>query len=679
MWSVDGQEVMHMLKNFLFLSVMVSNISYAKDMKDHASNDFTKRVDSTSYNHLDIHDNDGKADELPNLSPVSIANDSFYTLEGVESFIAEQAARIGGKYGTHKLSNDDNVRQKESDYWQQLAESEVHGFVSSSINEQISSSFSKFGTIEFNIGLSKNYTIDQFSGDALIPLQKTSESISYVQVGLRKGSQERSFFNIGSGKRFLYEDYLLGINAFVDYDYSREHARASLGAEYFSDFITISSNGYLPLTGWKSSPDVIDYLEKPSYGVDVRVDGYLPWNPHIGVKAIGEYYSGNEVDILLNGSRTKNPYAITIGANYTPIPLFTLSVNHTEAKDNQNTTNVEAKFNWYIGSSWTDMIEPKNVGGMRTLDNLAMGLVNRNNQIVLKYKKDESVLQVSLPESVMVKEFGSFILMPEVKGAYRTRNYVWSGEILNEVENIYSSQLYVPRAPAYVKDADNTYYVSLLVTDSNNNLREASTIVKVIEDDNVLPTVKLKDKHVKLKVGDIYNIDWSVIDPRNEECLSGCDKTYEKNKIEIIFSDDAISLIPNYELSAVTLTNGVDVKLRVTLPSGHVVEDIMKIEIENVINLRDMDIVLVEETPGLINASVVNNVVLKARVLCNGEDCDPSILSKYSYLWMKKSIFNDEWQDVLLTEDNTYVPTGGPNGGDQGYVFKVRLIEKQDI
>jgi hypothetical protein len=308
-----------------------------------------------------------------------------------------------------------------------------------------------------------------------------------------------------------------------------------------------------------------------------------------------------------------------------------------------------------------------------------MGLVNRNNQIVLKYKKDESVLKVTLPDSLQVKEFDSFVLIPDVQGIHKSRQYVWSGDILKQVDNIYSSQLYVPRAPAYIKDNDNIYYISLLVTDSNKNVREASTRIRVIQDESIVPSMKLKDKYVKLRRGDVYSIDWSVIDPRNEDCKNGCDKTYEKNIVELIFPERVLHIGQNFDFTAIDLSGGDDIQVKITLPSGHIVEDTMKIEIDDSPRLREIDVMLIEETTGMLNAPIVNSITLKAKVLCNGSVCDQNVISKYNYLWMRKNAFSDsDWQDVLLTEDNTYTPTKGPNGGDQGYIFKVKLVEKSN-
>lgn len=61
---------------------------------------------------------------------------------------------------------------------------------------------------------------------------------------------------------------MLGANIFLDYDLSRDHARAGFGGEYWRDFLKLSANAYVGLTGWKTSPDVEDYEERPASGWD---------------------------------------------------------------------------------------------------------------------------------------------------------------------------------------------------------------------------------------------------------------------------------------------------------------------------------------------------------------------------------------------------------------------------
>lgn len=62
-----------------------------------------------------------------------------------------------------------------------------------------------------------------------------------------------------------------------DHDLSRYHSRAGLGAEYWRDYLKLSSNAYIGLTGWRSAPELDnDYEARPANGWDLRAEGWLP-------------------------------------------------------------------------------------------------------------------------------------------------------------------------------------------------------------------------------------------------------------------------------------------------------------------------------------------------------------------------------------------------------------------
>lgn len=110
-----------------------------------------------------------------------------------------------------------------------------------------------------------------------------------------------------------------GINFFFDHDLSRYHSRAGIGAEYWRDYLKLSSNGYLRLTNWRSAPELDnDYEARPANGWDVRAEGWLPAWPYLGGKLVYEQYYGDEVALFDKDDRQSNPHAITAGLNYTP-------------------------------------------------------------------------------------------------------------------------------------------------------------------------------------------------------------------------------------------------------------------------------------------------------------------------------------------------------------------------
>lgn len=63
-----------------------------------------------------------------------------------------------------------------------------------------------------------------------------------------------------------------------DHDLSRYHSRAGLGAEYWRDYLKLSSNAYIGLTGWRSAPELIMTTKpaRPTAGIYARKAGYQP-------------------------------------------------------------------------------------------------------------------------------------------------------------------------------------------------------------------------------------------------------------------------------------------------------------------------------------------------------------------------------------------------------------------
>lgn len=87
-------------------------------------------------------------------------------------------------------------------------------------------------------------------------------------------------------------------------------------------------------------------------------------------------------DHLLN-----NPQAITAGVDYTPVPLLTLGVDHKQGAS-EHDTQISLGLHWRFGEDWRWQLDPANVHSMRTLAGSRLALVDRNNEIVLQYRKN---------------------------------------------------------------------------------------------------------------------------------------------------------------------------------------------------------------------------------------------------------------------------------------------------
>ncbi|AYK16940.1 inverse autotransporter beta domain-containing protein [Aeromonas veronii] len=255
-----------------------------------------------------------------------------------ELFIAQQGARLGQAYGLHDEKVGDTrysanrLNSGESSFMQQetaYLKQQVQATFQKEANDQVKKLLGGVGTAEVALAFDEQFGLREYSADLLAPLFETPEQLMFVQAGGRHNDNtERTIVNIGIGQRHFYDSWMLGYNAFWDYDILRHHTRIGLGAEAWADYLKLSANVYNPLSDWKSSPDFVDHLERAARGVDLNATYYLPNYPHLGLSAKVEQYFGDKVDLAGNNQLERNPYAGTVGLEWQPVPLIKLGLEH---------------------------------------------------------------------------------------------------------------------------------------------------------------------------------------------------------------------------------------------------------------------------------------------------------------------------------------------------------------
>jgi len=274
------------------------------------------------------------------------------------------------------------------------------------IKSKAESLLSNFGTAEVSLGGLGSGRDISGSVDLLVPFYDEGSSLAFAQLGARKANtytdSYRTTLNAGLGYRHFIDDrYMLGGNVFFDQDITVGHQRIGIGGEYWMDNLKLAANGYFPMSDWKKSPDLERYLERPATGFDVRAEGFLPFYPALGGNVMYEQYFGDEVGLFGPQNRQKNPKAFTVGLTYQPVPALSFNVNHKMGQDGMKTTNGKLTFKYQIGVPWHKQLDPSLVGPSRKLEAMRHDLVQRNNEIVLEYKKDEDRASVKLPESIV--------------------------------------------------------------------------------------------------------------------------------------------------------------------------------------------------------------------------------------------------------------------------------------
>ncbi|MEH3840507.1 invasin domain 3-containing protein [Hafnia alvei] len=277
-----------------------------------------------------------------------------------------------------------------SDSAKDLARGQALGAANSKANQEVASWLNGKGKARVKLDADRDFSLKNSELDVLYPLWENNAHQVFTQGSVHH-TDSRNQSNLGLGYRYFEGTYMLGANTFFDHDWSRSHSRLGLGAEYQRDFLKVAANAYMRLTNWKNSPDFDNYEERPANGWDIRTEGYLPAYPGIGGKLVYEQYYGDRVGLFGKDNQQKNPVAVTAGINYSPFPLMKFNVDHRMGKSNQNDTRFGIDLNYVLGAPLSQQLDSSMLAVSRSLAANRYDFVDRNNNIVLEYRKKDTI------------------------------------------------------------------------------------------------------------------------------------------------------------------------------------------------------------------------------------------------------------------------------------------------
>ncbi|EFH3743381.1 Ig-like domain-containing protein [Escherichia coli] len=403
----------------------------------------------------------------------------------LEQQIASTSQQIGSL-----LAEDMNSEQ---------AANMARGWASSQTSGAMTDWLSRFGTARITLGVDEDFSLKNSQFDFLHPWYETPDNLFFSQHTLHR-TDERTLINNGLGWRHFTPTWMSGINFFFDHDLSRYHSRAGIGAEYWRDYLKLSSNGYLRLTNWRSAPELDnDYEARPANGWDVRAEGWLPAWPHLGGKLVYEQYYGDEVALFDKDDRQSNPHAITAGLNYTPFPLMTFSAEQRQGKQGENDTRFAVDFTWQPGSAMQKQLDPNEVAARRSLAGSRYDLVDRNNNIVLEYRKKELV-RLTLTDPVTGKSGEVKSLVSSLQTKYALKGYNVEATALEAAGGkvVTTGKDILVTLPGYrftsTPETDNTWPIEVTAEDVKGNFSNREQNMVVVQ----APTLSQKDSSVSL-------------------------------------------------------------------------------------------------------------------------------------------------------------------------------------
>ncbi|ETO41187.1 inverse autotransporter beta domain-containing protein, partial [Morganella sp. EGD-HP17] len=357
-----------------------------------------------------------------------------------------------------------------------MAADKLRAYATDQSTRQIQDWLKGYGTARVRLGVDDKGRPEGSEIDVLLPLHDVRNLMTFTQMGLRH-IDKHTTANLGAGQRLFLGEQMVGYNAFIDHDMTGRHSRAGIGAEYWRDYLKLGANSYFRLSGWKDARHLDGYDARPANGFDLRSEAYLPAYPQLGGKLMYEQYYGDEVGLFGRDKRQKNPGAVTAGVNYTPFPLLTAGIDRRQGTGSGGETRFNIGVRYEIGTPWEKQTDTRAVDALRSLAGSRYDLVERNNQIVLEYRRQETIRLSTVP--VITGQAGEiWSLGVSVTSKNGLREIQWDapgllangGQITETAPGQYSVTL-----PAWQNPGQNDYTVTGRAVDNSGNMSPPSS------------------------------------------------------------------------------------------------------------------------------------------------------------------------------------------------------------
>lgn len=178
---------------------------------------------------------------------------------------------------------------------------------------------------------------------------------------------------------------------------------------------------------------------------------------------------------------------------------MTFSAQQRQGKQGENDTRFAVDFTWQPGSAMQKQLDPNEVAARRSLAGSRYDLVDRNNNIVLEYRKKELV-RLTLTDPVTGKSGEVKSLVSSLQTKYALKGYNVEATALEAAGGkvVTTGKDILVTLPAYrftsTPETDNTWPIEVTAEDVKGNLSNREQSMVVVQ----APTLSQKDSSVSL-------------------------------------------------------------------------------------------------------------------------------------------------------------------------------------
>lgn len=332
---------------------------------------------------------------------------------------AQHFAEMAKKFGEASMSDNGLTTGEQARMF-------AIGRIGSEVSQQLESWLSPWGNANVDLLVDKEGHFTGSKGSWFVPLQDNGDFLTWNQYSVTQ-RDSGLVGNIGLGQRWRVGTWLLGYNSFYDKVLDESLARGSIGAEAWGESVRLSANYYHPVGSWQQG-DSLTQEQRMASGYDVTAQARLPFYQHINTSVSVEQYFGDSVDLFHSGTGYHNPVAVSVGLNYTPVPLVTVTAKHKQGQSGLSQNNVGLNLNYRFGVPLKQQLAADEVAISRSLRGSRYDSPERDSLPVVEYRQRKSLSAYLATPPWDLQSGETVQLKLQIRSLHGIKSLKWQGD-----------------------------------------------------------------------------------------------------------------------------------------------------------------------------------------------------------------------------------------------------------